>query len=217
MADRRPAALCLHGLGGTGATMAPVVHALAAAGFDAVAPTLPGHGTTPEELLAFGWADWLSVATCASWDVIVGQSMGAALALAAAAAGACRRVVAINPPAPDPDAVEGLEWRRGRGHTWLESPPLMAGEDGYTRLPIEALLSMAAGTAAIDLAAVTRPVLLVTSADDDVVDPFSADLVAAARGGPVERLTLAHGSHAATLGLDQALLLESIVSFCRDS
>ena len=213
MADGRPAVLCLHGLGGTGATMAPVAAALDAAGYDAVAPTLPGHGTAPEALLDTGWPAWLAVATGQTWDLIVGQSMGSALALAAAAQGTGRRVVAINPPAPDPDAVEGLEWRRERGHAWLDAPPLAPGEVGYTRLPLEALLSMAVGIAAIDLAAVTRPVLLVTSADDDVVDPFSADLIAAALSGPVERLLLPHGSHAATLGPDQDTLLAAILRF----
>ena len=50
--------LCLHGLGGTGRTMQPVADALAALGHTAHAPTLPGHGTTPDDLLEATWAQW---------------------------------------------------------------------------------------------------------------------------------------------------------------
>ena len=50
--------------------------------------------------------------------VIVGQSLGAALALAVAGEGGCAAVVAISTPAPDPDALDGLEWRRSRGHAY---------------------------------------------------------------------------------------------------
>ena len=42
--------LCLHGLGGTGATMWPIVAACIDAGFTTLAPTLPGHGTDPADL-----------------------------------------------------------------------------------------------------------------------------------------------------------------------
>src|SRR5436305_13762407 len=44
------ACLLLHGLTGSPAEVRPVGEALAAAGFHAVGPLLPGHGTTPEDL-----------------------------------------------------------------------------------------------------------------------------------------------------------------------
>jgi carboxylesterase len=216
--------LLLHGLGGTARTMAPIAAGLAARGHTVHAPTLPGHGTEPEALAEVRWADWLAAA--ATWpadptagtdtdpgtivDVIVGQSLGGSLALALAAEGRCRAVVAINPPAPDPDAVDGLEWRQSRGHDWLDGAPLADGEEGYTRLPISALLEMATGVLATDLAAVTVPVLLVTGALDDTADPAGADLLAGAIGGPVIRLTLHYSGHVATLGPEQAALIDAI-------
>jgi carboxylesterase len=45
--------------------MWPVVAALHDAGHTALAPTLPGHGTRPEDLLDVGWSDWLEAA--ADW------------------------------------------------------------------------------------------------------------------------------------------------------
>ncbi|MBI4884266.1 MAG: alpha/beta fold hydrolase, partial [Actinobacteria bacterium] len=116
--------LLLHGLGGTAATMRAIAEALTAKGHDVHAPTLPGHGTTIHELAAHGWNDWMAAAARWPADVVVGQSMGAALALALAVDE--RRplvgVVAINPPQPDRDALEGLEWMIERGHDRIDAP-----------------------------------------------------------------------------------------------
>lgn len=207
--------LLLHGLGGAAATMAPLADALAAYGHDVHAPTLPGHGSEPAALLTVGWADWLAAAEEWQCDLVVGQSMGGNLALALAASGRCAAVVAINPPPPDPDAVDGLEWQQSRGVAWIDGPPLAAGEVGYTTLPIGALLEMANGSLATDLSAVQVPVLLVTSALDEVADPFSADYLASLLLGPVRRLRLANSGHVATFGPDLAELAEAIAEFAR--
>ena len=119
--------------------------------------------------------------------------------------------MAINVPAGDPDGLEGLEWRRSRGHDWVDGPELAPGEVGYTRFPITALIEMVEGVLAIDLAAVDCPVMLVNGAHDDVVDPFTAEVVADALGGPVTRLTLPHSGHVATLGPDLDLLVDAVV------
>lgn len=224
--------LLLHGLGGTARTMAPIADGLAARGHEVHSPTLPGHGTEPSALAGVTWHDWLAAAAAAVVvagsaggpgggsggqlaDVIVGQSLGGSLALALAAAGGCRAVVAINPPAPDPDAVEGLEWRLSRGHGMIDGPPLAPGEEGYARLPVSALLEMATGVLATDLAAVTVPVLLITGALDDVADPAAAGTLAAAICGPVIRLVLQHSGHVATLGPEQAALIDAVDGCCR--
>jgi len=205
--------LLVHGLGGTGATMGPLAAALAACGHEVLTPTLPGHGTEPAALLTTGWTEWLAAVGETDYDIAVGQSMGGNLALALAAGGRCRAVVAINPPPPDPDAVDGLEWQQSRGIDWVEGPPLADGEEGYTSLPVAALLEMVNGTLATDLAAVIQPVLLVTSALDDVVDPFSADYLASLLPGPVERLTLPASGHVATLGPELEALAAAIAEF----
>ena len=205
--------LILHGLGGTAATMQPLVDGLSALGHATHAPTLPGHGTVAEALETVGWADWMLSAQSWAADVIIGQSMGAAIALAIAAQGGCRAVVAINPPAADPDAVDGLEWRQSRGHDWVDGPPLADDEVGYTRLPITALLAMTNGVLATDLTLVACPVLLVSSALDDVVDPAGADLIACGLGGPVTRHVLRKSGHVATLGPDFEELLGTVVEF----
>ncbi len=115
--------LCLHGMGGTGATMWPIVAACIDAGFTTLAPTLPGHGTDPVDLVDVTWAEWLDAARAWEADVVVGQSMGACLALQLAAEQRCRAVVCINPLVADPDALDGLGWRRDRGQAWVDVAP----------------------------------------------------------------------------------------------
>jgi carboxylesterase len=199
----------IHGLGGTAATMAPLADALAAAGHEVHTVTLPGHGTDPEDLVGVGWSDWLAAVPHA--EVLIGQSMGATLALTVAAVNHhVRLVVAINPPVADEDALEGLEWRRSRGHDWVDGPDLADGEVGYARFPITALIEMVEGVHALDLDAVTTPVLLVRGELDDSVDPMSFDVIAENLGGPVVRLALPGSGHVATFGPDIPKLAAAI-------
>ncbi|MFN8020617.1 MAG: alpha/beta fold hydrolase [Acidimicrobiales bacterium] len=205
--------LLLHGLGGTGATMWPLVGHLANVHHTAFAPTLPGHGSSPDDLVGVEFDDWVEAAREWDTDVVVGQSMGAAVALALAAEGRVRGAVVVNPLAPDPDAIDGLEWRQSRGHTTIEVGASSVGEVAYETLPIEALLAMHTGLLGLDLASVTVPVLVVTSADDDVVDPAASDVVAAALGGEVTRLVLRSGGHVASLDAGRDVLAAAIVDF----
>ena len=205
---------CVHGMGGTAATMQPLADLLAAAGFATTAMTLPGHGTLPEHLHRVGWEDWRESIPAA--DVIIGQSMGGSLALdAATRRPGVRAVVAINALAGDPDALDGLEWRRSRGHEWIDEVAAAAGEVAYERLPIGALVAMVEGVLLTDLSAVTQPVLLITSADDDAVDPANSEVLAAGLPGPVSRLTLPHGGHVASLGPEVDTIADAIVQFVR--
>ena len=207
--------LCLHGLGGSGATMWPIVAACIDSGFIVLAPTLPGHGTDPTDLVGITWSDWLDAARAWEADVVIGQSMGGCLALQLATEQRCRAVVCINPLAPDPDAIDGLEWRKSRGHEWIDVAASTVGEIAYERLPISALIEMTEGVAGIDLSAVDQPVLLATSVNDDLVDPASSDVIASAIGGDVQRLQLPNSGHVATLDRDRHVLQQAIVEFAR--
>ena len=104
-----------------------------------------------------------------------------------------------------------------RGQAWVDVGPSTVGEIAYERLPIEAVIAMTEGVAAIDLAAVDRPVLLVTSANDDVVDPASSDVIADALQCDVQRLRLRNSGHVATLDSERDLLQRAVVDFVRRS
>jgi esterase/lipase len=162
------------------------------------------------------WGDWLEAAREWEADVVVGQSMGASLALRLAIEKRCSAIVCINPVAADPDAMEGLEWRQSRGQSWIEVGPSTVGEIAYERLPIEAVIAMTEGVASIDLTAVDRPVLLVTSANDDTVDPASAEVIAAALTSDLRRVRLRKSGHVATLDQDRDVLQRAIVEFTNE-
>ena len=213
-----PNVLLVHGLGGTAHSMGPLADALAAHRISATCITLPGHGTSPEELHGVTWAQWLAALDAAVIDpcVVVGQSMGGTLALALASRRHVAAVVAVNAPAADPDAIDGLEWRRDRGHDWIDGPPLGDGEVGYTRFPISALLEMAAGAIATDLSKVACPVWLVQATNDDVVDPSSVEVHAAALTATAPHIvTLPTSGHVATFGPDLDLVTRSVLAALR--
>lgn len=209
--------LCLHGLGGTGATMWPVVAACIDAGYTTLSPTLPGHGTAPTDLVGVTWQDWVAAASEWPADIVVGQSLGASLALQLAAEQRCRGVVCINPVAADPDTLEGLHWRQSRGHEWIDVDDFGVDEVAYTRLPIDALVAMMEGVAAIDLATVSQPVLLITSAGQDSIDEPASDAIAAALPSPPRRIRLERSGHVATLDAQRDVVQRAVVEFVSGS
>jgi carboxylesterase len=82
------ACLLLHGLTGSPAEVRPVGEALAKAGFHALGPLLPGHGTNPRDLMGVGRAEMLAAAADALRSLrgarrvfVCGLSMGALLSV----------------------------------------------------------------------------------------------------------------------------------------
>jgi carboxylesterase len=105
LGDGDDACLLLHGLTGAPSEMRPVGEALARAGFRAVGPLLPGHGTSPQDLEAVTRADLLDAANEALLSLrgarrifLGGLSLGALLSVRLAAR-------AGPPGAPAPAAL----------------------------------------------------------------------------------------------------------------
>lgn len=90
---RSPAVLALHGFGATPHEVHVVVEIAARLGLRALAPLLPGHGSSVYDLARTRFADWRGAAERALGElygaagpvIIVGSSMGALLALDLAA------------------------------------------------------------------------------------------------------------------------------------
>lgn len=85
--------LLLHGFSGRPADLGPLADALAGAGYTVEAPALPGHGESLETNVYAPWQEWVA-AVAAAHDalaarcgrvIIIGHSMGGALALVEAA------------------------------------------------------------------------------------------------------------------------------------
>jgi len=120
LGDGADACLLLHGLTGAPSEVRPVGEALARAGFRAVGPLLPGHGTTPEDLETVTRGDMLDAAREALLSLrgarrvyVCGLSLGALVAVYIGAKGFVRQgiapisALALLAPAVD---MAGLTW-----------------------------------------------------------------------------------------------------------
>jgi carboxylesterase len=226
-------ALCLHGFTGNPTSMRPVATSFAAAGFAVELPRLPGHGTTVDDMITTGWADWTAAAEDAyqrlaarcEQVVVAGLSMGGSLTIWLATKHSdIAGIICINPatqPQPDEilDMVRGMvaegEDRIAAIGSDIADPE--AVESAYEATPLVPLLSLMDGLAAMqdDLATITCPVLIMTSSNDHVVEPTSSDHLAAAVAGPVERLSLDRSYHVATLDYDGPFVCEQAVAFAQ--
>jgi carboxylesterase len=231
----RPGVVVLHGLGGTPHSVLPITAAVHGGGYTTVSPKLPGHGTQPADLIDRTWDDWLAfvletcdelAARCGGGVVVIGQSMGASLALAAAAQRASIiGVGAINALVrePDPDATEHLEHLISRGRTMQPAgdPDLRdpaAHDSSYAELALTSLIQLGVGTdaARAALPAITVPVFVASSDHDNVVDPASSDDLAAGVAGAVTRLRLANSGHVAALDFDHERLCRELLTWLVD-
>ncbi|MGE0141152.1 MAG: alpha/beta hydrolase [Ilumatobacteraceae bacterium] len=229
-----PGALVLHGFTGNPGSMRGLAEAFAAAGFHVEMPRLPGHGTTVEDMLTTGWADWAGEAEAALQRlsaraervVVAGLSMGGSLTLRLGADHPdLLGIICINPATQaQPDEVlvaldgmlaDGTTVMPGIGSD-IADPD--AHESAYDGTPVAPLLSfMREGLAPLEsrYADMRIPLLLMTSLDDHVVPPAQSDHLAEHYGGPVERVTLERSFHVATQDYDKALIFERSVEFAR--
>ena len=226
-------ALCIHGFTGSPSSMRGLADAFAAAGFSVELPRLPGHGTTVEDMMTTGWADWTGeveaayrrLAARTEAIVVVGLSMGGSLTLwTAAQHPEVVGIVCVNPatqpqPAEVMDAVHGMLAAGSDVMPGIGSDIAMPGvvEVAYEGTPLRPLVELVEGVAALapSYPSIHCPLLLMTSPQDHVVDPAQSDFLAGSYGGPVERITLERSYHVATMDYDKELIEERAVEFGR--
>lgn len=129
---RRAGVFLIHGLGGTQYDMGSMHKRLKNAGFETHSLTLPGHGTTPEDLLNVGAEDWLGACRGFYRELagryetlhVMGMCMGSLLAVEVAKqeAHAKGRLVVLAPPV----YIDGwaTPWYRDFRHALYGLPPL---------------------------------------------------------------------------------------------
>jgi len=222
--------LVLHGFTGNPGSMRGLAEAYAAAGYTVDLPRLPGHGTSVDDMLTTGWADW-SAAAEAAYDalaasceqvVVVGLSMGGSLTCwLGTRHQEIAGLVCINPavaPSDDMRALvaamteSGEELMDGIGSD-VADPDVI--ESAYAQTPLRPLLTLFDASAAVvgDLGSITSPLLLFTSPQDHVVPPTDSDLLAGAVSGPVERVSCDRSFHVATIDFDKDLIRDRSLEF----
>ena len=224
----------LHGFTGNPSSMRGVADAMIAAGYDLELPRLPGHGTTIEEMVTTGWSDWFAeterivdeVSGRVDRVVLVGQSAGGTLALAAAFGRAqVAGVVCINPATCTRDEAtmamvdefldDGFEIVPGEGSDIADPDSSDIAYDGTPLRPLKSLVDDGIVPISGRFGELTVPLRLFTSRQDHVVPPSDSEHLAAAWGGPVEHTWLERSYHVATLDYDRDTVIDGSVEFVR--
>lgn len=223
--------LISHGFTGCTQSIRDWAGFLGDAGLTVVAPRLPGHGTSIQDLNTTTFQDWYGEVERAfdalrercSTVFAMGLSMGGMLVLRLAelrpdqVAG----VVTVN-------AILGTTRRDAKLLPVLSKVvPSVAGvgsdiklagkkEQAYPRVPLKAAYSMQRAWPAViaDLPKITCPVLAYRAPEDHVVEPLSGRLLLAGVAHAEERL-LHNSYHVATLDNDAPEIFQGSLDFVR--
>jgi carboxylesterase len=227
-------ALVVHGFTGNPSSLRSLAEELHDSGFSIEMPLLPGHGTTVEDMMTTGWADWSKAAEAAYEKlaarvdkiVLVGLSMGGTLACWLAsrhpeAAG----LAVINPQAEIP-ADSFIEILEGVLDSGIETTPPIGSdialpggvENAYEAVPVRPAISFYGGVRETNeqLSEIRCPTLIITSRQDHVVPPTSSDVLAEGVSGPVERVWLEKSFHVATLDYEADEVEARVVAFANE-
>ena len=224
--------LALHGWSATAESLRFLAEGLAKAGHTVLAPTLPGHGTTPDDMTQFGPVEWsaagreaVNVLRSSHAQVFVlGVSMGGALAiqLAGSLPQLIDGVITVNAPvffgrpefareiigAPAEASLAGWSVPAFMGPTVPEiSYPerrKRSGSDIYAMC----------GLAREILPLVFSPLLVFQSVNDPVVPKECADEILAKAGSAQKRVVwLEQSYHVSQLDLDRDLIVQASLDF----
>jgi pimeloyl-ACP methyl ester carboxylesterase len=211
-------ALLVHGLAGAGPTWWRLAQALAADGFEVVAPDLRGHGASPlAERYRFADVAADLAPLGASWDLVVGHSLGGPVVAALLASGVrAGRTVLLDPVFDIPDdafdavaadqATEADPFADpaaflAANPSWhpLDAHTKAAAARAVARFTVEQVMRDNAPWHAADLVDGVRTPLVILGGDPAVFTMCPAELgerLAARTGGRFEAVAGAgHGVH----------------------
>lgn len=218
--------LICHGFNGTPQSMAYIGECLAKAGFTVYAPLLKGHGTCAEDMETCSYQEWIQdiqdayntlKKTCSN-IVVMGQSMGGALALLLAGRESCCGIITLN-------AALEVPWYETFKHTStprfiLEGKPDIhdpsAYEITYPSVPLKAVhqLLLLMQESRQNLHHVSCPVLICSSPDDHVVPAYcSMEIFQSISSSEKERIALPSSYHVASLDYDKDKIVMESLSF----
>jgi carboxylesterase len=227
--------LLLHGWGASAESIRFLARGIADQGFAVLAPTLPGHGTSPEQMLTKGPLDWIDGAREAlrllsshfEKVYLLGVSMGGALSLQVAAldSEAVSALITANAPVflDDPDVALDLMSGPANemmsfwpGPKFLGPPVSELTYSTHSRKSGLDLLTMAA-LAWEALPRVRAPLLVLQSVHDPIVPKPNADEIIARVGSSSKvREWLHHSLHLVQLDTDRDEVVRLAMDFVRN-
>ena len=151
----RTAVLMIHGFTGSPSEFRRIGYFLRDQGYTIQAVRLPGHGTTPEEMLGTEWTDWYGhvreqydeLASMCSHIIVIGHSMGGLLALMLGTERQTAGIVSLA--APVYLTTRKTAWAVLLQYmiTYIEKKPkniptLLDESCAYTKTPIRSVVSL---------------------------------------------------------------------------
>lgn len=241
VAGATPSVLALHGFGATPQEVELAVQVARDLGLRALAPLLPGHGLSVEELARTRWGDWRGAAEQALTELIreggpviaVGSSMGSLLALDLAASypGEVVGVAAFAPPIRLPLLFPALPLAVLAALHIPDFSVPKAGPDildangrrsqvTYTRQPAYAgnEVRLAGRRVRARLSTIRCPALIAQGRHDHVCPVANARRVYAELGTPKldkELVILPRSYHVITRDVDRGVLRTHLYAFVR--
>ena len=197
----RKGVLLVHGFLASPAELAEYGHTLSAKGYAVLGVRLDGHGTSPWDLKARTWQQWLNsvrrgyriLSAFVDQVVIVGFSAGGVLSLMLAAENPLKLVGVASVCAPQEYRNRNLTFvplvhSLNKISEWLPSfegvMPFRENDSehpdiNYHNIPVHGLYQLRSMTSDLPdhLPEVTVPALIIQGDDDPVVDPESARLI----------------------------------------
>ncbi len=213
--------------------MRPWGEHLRAAGFNVVAPLLPGHGGTWQDLSRTGWDDWMSEVEQALKRAesfgrpvfAAGLSMGGSLTLRLAELHQerLRGLVLVNPAIVDSTPhgfltpfIHRVVPSVGSIGSDIKKPDKR--ESTTDRTPLASYASLRRGWKATrrDLDRIHLPMRIFTSVDDHVVSPRNSAVIRSqVSSTDIVSTSLLHSYHVATLDWDAELIFRQSAEFIR--
>jgi carboxylesterase len=236
--DRGPVGCLLtHGFTGSPFEMRELGEYLAEKDLTVLCRPLPGHGTTPYDMLKTDWHDWygacignLSELSSKCEKVFLcGMSMGGTLSLHLAAHYAQKHkiagVAAYGAPvylknallALMPIAKKLIKFKPSAGSD-VADPVACAKQQSYDLTPLKCISSLLELLAHVknDLCDVSVPVLLIQSKGDNTVHPPNVHLINRLLGSHDKTVIEVEKSyHVITVDYDKELLMEKTYEFIR--
>ena len=224
--------LMLHGWGASAESLRFLAEGVAAAGYAVLAPTLPGHGTTPIQMMATGPLDWIAAAREALHLLggyferiyVLGVSMGGALTLQLASLerAALSGIITVNAPIFFNRPPFATELMSGPPDGML---PAWSGPDFVGPTVSEITYPERSRKSGIDLMAmaalarealplIAAPLLVIQSVHDHIVPKANGDEILARAGSSRKSVTwLEQSYHMSQLDLDRDQVIFRSLNF----
>jgi carboxylesterase len=224
--------LLIHGYTGTPFEMKLLARSLHAEGYTVYAPRLFGHATDPEDMLRARWWDWASnvedaltlLKATTDHQVVMGLSMGGALALLASARYPVEAVVSLSTPyALPPDRrinlLKHFSWiypRISKGQPDWHNSQSSQDHIDYPYFPSRSILELKLllDTLRDELPKVTVPAFFAQSHQDTTILPESLDyLYAHVHSSIKEKLWVENSGHVIIREPQRELVFSQVKTF----